>query len=345
MEVSKPSGLIEEIFMKIVIFHPVVLPVQHYGGTERVLMWLVDALKDMGHQVSVFAAQGSRMPPGVELIIDRSELLKRSSEFDVFHAFTKTDQEWIHAFQGRYLVTIHGNGQLGEQFHPNSVFVSRNHAERHGATAFVYNGLDVNDFEVKPLPRPDHFVFLSKTSWRVKNLKGAIRLASRMGQNLWVAGGSGPMWLKIRVLTKRLMGRDWKWVGSVDQRSKAEFLEGGKAMLFPLLWNEPFGIVITESLACGTPVLAHPYGSVPELLEFAPQCLMRTEKDWEMALTGQVSLPTPEECRAWVEKYFTKEKMAENYLKLYEIVKSGKNLNPQIPVTKVLAEDIGGVNP
>ncbi len=329
--------------MKIVIFHPVVLPVRHYGGTERVLMWLVEALTKIGHQVTVFAAPGSRMPEGVECVTDASELRQRASEFDIFHAFTKTEQDWVDAFPGRYLVTIHGNGQLGEQFHQNSVFVSRNHAERHGATAFVYNGLDVNDFRVNPVPRPDHFVFLSKTSWRVKNLKGAIRLASKMRQNLWVAGGNGPIWLKAWVFLKRMFGHDWKWVGSVDQKSKAEFLEGGKAMIFPHLWNEPFGLVIVESLSCGTPVLAHPYGSLPELLEFAPQCLMRSEQDWEMALSGQVKLPTPEECRAWVETHFTKEKMAENYLKLYEIVKSGKPLNERMPETRVLAEDISGV--
>jgi glycosyltransferase involved in cell wall biosynthesis len=330
--------------MKIVIFHPVLLPVIHYGGTERVVMWLVEALTKMGHQVAVFAAPGSRMPLGVECITDRLELIKRSTEFDILHAFTKPDADIEKAFHGRFLMTVQGNGQLGERFHINTVFVSRNHAKRHGATAFVYNGLDVADFQVKPLPRPDHFLFLSKTSWRVKNLKGAIRMVSRVKQNLWVAGGSGPLWLKSKVLMKKVLGKNWKWVGSVDQKSKAEFLEGGKAMVFPLLWNEPFGIVITESLSCGTPVLAHPYGSVPELLEFAPQCLMRTESDWEKALSGQVKLPTPEECRAWVEKHFTKEKMAENYIQLYEVVKSGKTLNQQEPVTKVLAEDISGVN-
>ncbi len=330
--------------MKIVIFHPVVLPVLHYGGTERVVMWLVEALHKFGHEVTVFAAQGSKMPEGIECMTDRVELIRRADEFDVMHAFTKADDELIKAFRGRYLVTIGGNGQLGEKFHSNTVFVSQNHAKRHGATAFVYNGLDVGDFKVTPLPRPDHYLFLSKTSWRVKNLKGAIRLVSLAGKNLWVAGGNGPIWLKALVQLKKIFGKNWKWVGSVDQKSKAEFLEGGKAMVFPILWNEPFGIVITESLACGTPVLAHPYGSVPELLKFAPQCLMKSEEDWKKAFSGQIELPTPEECRAWVEKNFTKEKMAENYLKLYEIVKSGKSLNDREPETLVTAEDIGGAN-
>lgn len=340
MEVSKRYMLKE---MKILIFHPVVLPVLHYGGTERVVMWLVQTLHKMGHKTAVFAAPGSRMPDGIECITDRMELLRRAPEFDVLHGFSKPDEEIFTAFQGRVLVTIEGNGQVGERFHPNTVFVSRNHAQRHGATEFVYNGLDISELKMSAQPRPDRFLFLSKTSWKVKNLKGAVQLLNHYKQNFWIAGGDRPYWVRLYVFLKKLFGADWKWVGSVDQKAKALFLVSGKAMVFPILWNEPFGIVITESLACGTPVLAHPHGSVSELLEFAPQCLMRNEQDWREALTGARKFPTPEECRAWVEKHFTQEKMAENYLKLYEKVSAGKPLHDYEPQTRVAAEDISGV--
>lgn len=328
--------------MKIVIYHPVLMPVKHYGGTERVVMWLVQTLHKMGHKTAVFAAEGSKMPAGIECITDRNELLRRASEFDVLHGFSKPDEELISAFQGRFLVTIEGNGKLGEKFHPNTVFVSRNHARRHGAEVFVYNGLDISELQISTKQRPDRFLFLSKTSWRVKNLKGAFKLLSKFKQNFWIAGGESPYWLRALVFVKSLFGADWKWVGSVDQKSKAEFLINGKAMVFPILWNEPFGIVITEALSCGTPVLAHPYGSVKELLEFAPQCLMKNEQDWREALTGLRSFPSPQECRAWVEKHFTQEKMAENYLRLYEKVCSGQALHAYEPETKVAAEDISG---
>lgn len=329
--------------MKIVIFHPVLLPVLHYGGTERVVMWLVQTLHKMGHKTAVFAAPGSKMPPGIECITDRTELIRRAAEFDVLHGFSKPDDEIISAFQGKFLVTIEGNGQVGEKFHPNTVFVSRNHAERHGGKVFVYNGLDISELKISTKLRPNRFLFLSKTSWRVKNLKGAVQLLTRYKQNFWIAGGDRPYWVRIFVFFKQLFGADWKWVGSVDQKSKAEFLVNGKAMVFPILWNEPFGIVITESLACGTPVLAHPHGSVAELLEFAPQCLMKTEQDWKEALEGARQLPSPQECRSWVEAHFTQEKMAENYLQLYEKVKNGLPLHEHEPQTLVGAEDISGM--
>ena len=331
--------------MKIVVFHPVTLPVLHYGGTERVVMWLVQSLHKMGHKTAVFAAPGSKMPEGIDCITDRAELLRRAPEFDVLHGFSKPDDEIIAAFGGRFLVTIEGNGQLGEKFHPNTVFVSRNHARRHGASVYVYNGLDIGELKISTLERPNRFLFLSKTSWRVKNLKGAVRLLSQYGQNFWIAGGDRPYWVRAYVWLKRLFGADWRWVGSVNQKMKAEFLVSGKAMVFPILWNEPFGIVITESLSCGTPVLAHPHGSVEELLEFSPQCLMRNEQDWKEALTGIRKLPTPQECRAWVEAHFTQEKMAENYLKLYEKVNAGKLLHDHEPKTLVDAENISGVIP
>jgi len=326
--------------MKIVINHPVLLPVLHYGGTERVVMWLVQTLHKMGHQVAVFAAPGSKMPVGIECITDRNALLARASEFDVMHSFTKLDEEISNTFKGKFLVTIEGNGQLGEKFDRNTVFVSRNHAERHGAKIYVYNGLDLNELALSTSPRPNRFLFLSKTSWRVKNLKGAMALTSRHQQNLWIAGGESPYGLRTRVALKRMFGADWKWVGSVDQKAKAEFLVSGKAMMFPILWNEPFGIVMTESLTCGTPVLAHPYGSVPELLEFAPQCLMKNELDWKEALTGERKFPSPTESREWVSAHFSQEKMAENYLKLYEQVSSGRFLHETEPQTIRGAEEI-----
>jgi len=329
--------------MKIVVFHPVTLPVLHYGGTERVVMWLVQSLHKMGHQTAVFAAPGSRMPEGIDCITDRAELLRRAPEFDVLHGFSKPDDRIIAAFKGKFLVTVEGNGQLGEKFHPNTVFVSRNHAKRHNAIEYVYNGLDIGELKVSTSERPNRFLFLSKTQWRVKNLKGAVRLLAKYKQNFWIAGGDRPYWVRAFVWAKKIFGSDWRWVGSVDQKAKAEFLVSGKAMVFPILWNEPFGIVITESLACGTPVLAHPHGSVAELLDFAPQCLMRNEKDWKEALTGARKLPTARECREWVEAHFTQEKMAENYLKLYEKVSAGHALHDHEPETLVDAENISGV--
>jgi glycosyltransferase involved in cell wall biosynthesis len=326
--------------MKLLIFHPVKLPVLQYGGTERVVMWLAQTLSRMGHEISVFAAPGSTMPAGIECITDESILFKKSKDFDVIHGFTRISPELEAEAMGKILVTVQGNGQLGETFHRNTVFVSRNHAKRHGADAFVYNGLDPDELKYSAGPRPNRFLFLSKTSWRVKNLKGASRFASQTKQNLWIAGGDRPYSQRLKVAAQKLIGRDWNWVGSVDQAQKANFLIEGKAMLFPLLWNEPFGIVMTESLVSGTPVFAHAYGSVPEVLEFAPECLLKSDEDWKAALTGQIRMPDAKICRDWVLSKFDQVNMAKHYLKLYEDVASGKSLNAREPKTLIGAEEI-----
>jgi len=327
--------------MNVLIFHPVLLPVSHYGGTERALMWLAESLVKFGHRVTVYAAPGSKLPAPMNCIVDEEELKKRISNFDLVHSFTPLSKEWEERAQGRLLFTIQGNGQRGERFHRNTIFVSRNHAERHGATAFVYNGLNPDELKFSDAPRKDRYLFLSKTSLRTKNLAGAIRMADKFKKNLWIAGGERPYGGRIRVAVKRLLGSDWKWVGSVNQAEKADFLLEGRALVFPLLWNEPFGIVMPEALVSGTPVLAHPYGSVPEVLSFAPHCLMRSEEDWRRAMMGEIPLPSPRECRDWAVSMFHQNQMAKRYVEYYEQVAAGKFLNEVEPVTRVLAEEVG----
>ena len=280
------------------------------------------------------------MPDGVECIVDETILLKRAREFDLLHGFTKPSILIENAFQGKVMVTIQGNGQLGEKFHRNTVFVSKNHAERHGSSEFVYNGLDADELLFSEKPRPNRYLFLSKTSWKVKNLKGAMRLANQHRQNLWIAGGDRPYSYRALTVLKQVFRADWRWVGAVNQEEKSRFLLEGKALLFPLLWNEPFGLVMTESLVSGTPVFAHPYGSVSEILEFAPQCLMRSDDDWKQALTGKIKMPSPKECRDWVYAKFDQKNMALKYMDYYERVAQGKYLNDQEPETKVTAEMI-----
>ncbi|MBS1958049.1 MAG: glycosyltransferase [Bdellovibrionales bacterium] len=326
--------------MRVLLFHPVKLPVVRYGGTERVVMWLAQTLKKLGHEVSVFAAPGSSMPDGIGCETDPERLKTLAREFDVIHGFSKIDSQIETDFGGRVLVTIQGNGQMSERFHPNTVFVSRNHAERHGATEFVYNGLDPDELKFSAKTRPDRFLFLSKTSWKVKNLRGAVRAVARNRKNLWIAGGSGPVFLRGYTALKGALGADWNWVGSVDQKQKADFLLEGKAMLFPLLWNEPFGIVMTEALVSGTPVFAHPYGSVPEVLEFAPQCLLKSENDWDRAVRSDIKMPSARECRDWVLAKFDQVTMTKKYLDYYAQVASGKKLHAHEPETRVTAEEI-----
>jgi glycosyltransferase involved in cell wall biosynthesis len=325
--------------MRILIYHPVRLPVQYYGGTERVMFWLAKGLKKLGHQVGFVAAPGSQAPDGITCLTDPMDVIRYAKEWDILHGFTRPSADMVDAYQGRSLTTIHGNGQVGEKFDRNTVFLSKNHAIRHGATCYVYNGLDPDELTFSSSPRRNRFLFLSKTNWKVKNLRKAVSLCSTHQQNLWIAGGNGPVDLRFRVGTKSLFS-DWNWAGSIDQAAKAKFLTEGRALLFPIIWNEPFGLVMMESLLSGTPVLAHPHGSVPELLEFAPECWMRSDEDWKNALTGNLRFPAASICRDWAAAKFNLTEMARSYVTLYERVLRGELLNSSVPETKIAATDI-----
>ncbi len=334
MELSRPGvGLWYFWGMRILIHHLVRLPATHYGGTERVILWLARGLQEMGHSVGIIAAPGSGRIENIEVFQGEEHFISSGAaeRFDVTHFFTTPPPHW--SSKAPVIATIEGNGKPGEKFHVNSVFVSKDHARRHGSDQVVYNGLDPDELSFSDQPRPDRFLFLSRTDWRVKNVRGAIRYAAYSKQNLWVAGGDGPFLPKMGVRLRKLFGSDWKWVGSVDQKQKADFLLQGKAMLFPVLWNEPFGLVMTEALVSGTPVFGPNYGSVPEVIGFAKQCVMQSDQDWVSALRGEIELPKARECRDWAVSQFHYKDMTKRYLDLYEKVLNGKNLNRTAPQT------------
>lgn len=308
--------------MKIVLFHPVQLPPKDYGGVERVVEWLARGLVERGHEVWVGALRGSRVPAGTHLLPFESD--RRSawdllrvipSGADVVHFMAPPEQGVLEQLPCPYLLTVHGNGRKDEQFPKNTVFLSQNHARRHGHGRFVYNGLDPDEFRIatdRGNGKSDaNWLFFSKTQWRVKNVRGAIRLCDRVGARLSIAGGDRPHLLRWKI---RWSGRH-DWVGPVGGEKKTQLLSGARGLIFPVLWEEPFGLVVVEALMSGIPVLAPPVGSLPELI--APHVGALIPLDDESQWTEWLSkdrLPfDPEACRAWAVEHFHFRKMAERY--------------------------------
>ena len=314
--------------MKVVLFHPTLLPPKDYGGVERVVLWLAQGLKEHGHQVWVGALAGSKLPSGVQLIEvnsqDRSAtsfLKQLPSGVDVVHFMAPPENEVWGQLPCAGLLTVHGNGKPGEVFPKNTVFLSRDHAERHGATEFVYNGIDPSEILFRPNEKEDRFLFLSKTSWRVKNLQGAVSFCKRAGVGLRVAGGNRPVISRIRV---GLM-KNSSWEGPVSGIRKAELLTRAKAFLFPVTWPEPFGLVVIEALMSGTPVIATPQGSLKELVPADVGQLISLDRpqEWIECLRNFGSGFDPERCRKWAIEKFHYRVMTENYLKVYSRVGAG----------------------
>lgn len=303
--------------MKIVHVIWTKFPVEGYGGTERVAYWLAKAQAEMGHEVSVLCRPGSHLPFAKIL-----ELPESIADLDPFiPAGTEIVQLYgtpNFKLSYPYLVNIGGNGQAGEKYSPNTVFVSRNHAQRHNWSEFVYNGIDLSEYPLGPRARENFLLFLAKASWRVKNLVGAIKIAQDSGRRLKVCGGRAPFWMR---------GVDS--MGTLGGDQKLSLLQSARALLFPVIWNEPFGLAVVEALACGTPVIATSFGSLREIID--PSCgrLCESHEEFVEAIEN-ISL-APEACRLAVEKKFSHTKMAEAYLEKYKIVLGKGKLRDGFP--------------
>ena len=239
-------------------------PPKLYGGAERVIYWLGKALVELGHQVTLVANAQSHIP-GAELrVLDGNEkdpekwmqLVPDSS--DILHLFEPT----IPVTKKPFLVTIEGNPSPGLKLHPNTVFVSRKQAANYGSTHFVYNSLDPTDY-VFSEQREDYAVFLAKARWKVKNFRGAVNVARRAGVELRVLGSRN--WpLNLQRLLPPIRGV--RYYGMMGGDEKRELLARARCLIFPVRWEEPFGIALTESLVSGCYVVGTPYGSLPEIV-------------------------------------------------------------------------------
>lgn len=335
--------------MRIVLFHPTVLPPRDYGGVERVVLWLAKGLAELGHDVTVGALAGSRLPQGVNLLafepgrVSAHELARTlPGGTEIVHFMAPPEKGSAEALPCPSLLTVHGNGKEGERFPRNTVFLSADHAARHGAGAYVHNGLDPEEYLYDPAAKDGRLVFLSKTSWKVKNVAGAVRLCERARVPLRVAGGKRPLRTRARVAAHSLFGAPpMSWEGPVGQERKAVLLKSSQALVFPVLWPEPFGLVVAEAMISGCPVIAWRRGSLGELItaetgEAIDPAAVDAEQRWMKALADAASGRRwdPARCRQRALEHFHYRRMAADYVTLYAKVVSGGNLNETPPVAK-----------
>ena len=228
------------------------------------------------------------------------------------------------------LFTLQGNGASGTRFPRNTVFISRNHAERHGGSVFVYNGIDPDDYG-KPdwrVPRK-HLLFLALASWKVKNVGGAIRMARRAGRPLAVVGGHR---LNFNMGFRLTLDPNVRFHGVIGGERKNRIINRASALLFPVRWHEPFGIALIEALYFGCPVFGTPYGSLPEIV--IPEVGVLADSESELARRlADVGQFDRRRCHQYVCDEFSTDLMARRYLGLYERVLNGESLHDQAPVT------------
>ncbi len=314
--------------MHVVVASHQQLPAKGYGGPQRVVVALVRGLGTLGHRVTLLAPPGTRVPEAKVVEVAPRKFADAASlapsiprDADILHAHfpLKRGPGTIPFVQ-----TIHRNLKPGSPPDPNTIFLSRDHARRHGSATFVYNGLDPAEYFFRRFPkRPEQYdLFLGKLH-SAKGYHWAVEAAKHTGHKLIVAGGWRPSFTG-----------SVKYVGEVDGATKAALLARARCLWNPPEWDEPFGLVTIEALFSGTPVLGTRRGALPELITPDVGALCDT-MDEMIAAAQSIHTRSPAACRALAERCFTHVVMAEEYLRMYHHVLDTGVLPPGRPTPGV----------
>jgi glycosyltransferase involved in cell wall biosynthesis len=299
--------------MRVALLYHGRLPVERYGGTERVVVWLARGLAELGHEVVLLAGPGSRVPEARLIPVDPT--IAEAAGFDprpllppgidVLHAHRPIAVPGVPT-----LWTLHGTANRPD-YPPNMVALSRDHARRSGAIAYVYNGLDPADYRFRGV-KDDYDLFLGRHH-TTKGVQWAVEGARRAKRRLVVAG----TW-------RTLFRPGVRTLGPIGGERKRELLAGASCLWMPARWNEPFGLTLIEAMVSGTPVLGTHRGALPEIV--SPDTgLLGDSVDDLVSLRPGIAKLDPEACRARVMLWFTHRTMAEGYLALYrEVVETGR---------------------
>ena len=323
------------------------VPPKAYGGTERVVSYLTEELVARGHDVTLFASADSvtnaKLVTGCPkaLRLDRNctdplahhvvmleHVARDRDQFDVIHFHT----DYLHFSLARRLAlrrltTLHGRLDMPElamlyrEFQEEPV-VSISKAQQtplpHARWAgTVYHGLPSDLYQLREKPG-DYLAFLGRVSPE-KRLDRAIEIATRLGVVLRVAAkvDRADREYYVQKIAPLLHSPYVEFIGEISESEKQEFLGGAKALLFPIDWPEPFGLVLIEAMACGTPVIAYRRGSVPEIITDGQTGFLVENLDQAVAAVKRLPELSRQRCRAVFEQRFTVGRMADEYLALY----------------------------
>ena len=351
--------------MKIAQIAPLTerVPPKLYGGTERVVSYLTEELVKRGHEVTLFASGDSmteatlvsgvptalRLDPRVRdplphALIQLAHVRELAGRFDVLHFHV--DMLHFPVFRplaGRTLTTLHGRLDLPDllpfyrEFSDMPV-VSISNQQRQPLpdacwVATVEHGLprDITRF----YSRPDgvYLAFLGRISPE-KRADRAIAIAKRVGIKLRIAAkvdrvDEDYFQRQIRPLLSHPL---IEWVGEIGESEKPEFLGNALALLFPIEWPEPFGLVMIEAMACGTPTIAYRRGSVPEMIEEGVSGFIVDDEEQAIAAVRRLHDIDRASVRNCFERRFTVEHMADDYVRLYQAAKTGVlNAHRKVP--------------
>jgi glycosyltransferase involved in cell wall biosynthesis len=337
---QRPVG--EDYGMQIAQIAPLTeaIPPKLYGGTERVISWLSDELVALGHEVVLFASGDSQTSANLEacwpkaLRLDSSvrdpnalhmaileQVRQRAHDFDLLHFHLDYYPFSLFSRQPTpFVTTLHGRLDLPEHqvvfaTFPSIPVISISDAQRRpvsraGWVRTIHHGLPEQLLTPQPV-RPTYFAFLGRISPE-KAVDQAIWIAKRCGIPLRIAAKVDAVdrdYFESEI-RKLLTPPDVEYIGGISESEKSNFLSGAMALLAPIAWAEPFGLVLIEAMACGTPVIAFNRGSVPEIVEDGLTGFVVEGKEEAVAATDRLSRLSRRAIRQRFEERFTARRMA-----------------------------------
>ena len=343
------------------------VPPKLYGGTERVVAHLTNALVARGHDVTLFASGDSETDATlvscrkVALRLDKelswdvpahlsmlAEIRSRARHFDILHFHLDCYHLPFFAdMTDRTLTTLHGRQDvkdLGEihRYYPNYPVVSISASQRRPLPHLrwvrtVHHGYPKSQYEFSARPKGDYLAFLGRVSPE-KGVDRAIEIAKRTGLPLRIAAkiNSADLDYFVAKIEPLLKSPGVEFIGEIGESEKSEFLGNARAVLFPISWPEPFGLVMIEAMACGTPVIGFNHGSVSEVISHGVTGFIVDSIDEAMQAVKRVKSLDRAEVRTCFERRFSVDVMAQGYEAAYRTVlqTAGEERVVQVPLAR-----------
>ncbi|HEY9198485.1 MAG TPA: glycosyltransferase family 4 protein [Gammaproteobacteria bacterium] len=349
--------------MKIAQVAPLIesVPPKWYGGSERVVSYLTEELVQQGHDVTLYASGDSvtrarlrppvahalrlnpqRGDPLIHHFIMLEEVFKDAAAYDIIHFhvdFLHFPLSRRHAFPT--LTTLHGrldipDLELIHRTYREMPLVSISDAQRRPLTwanwkATVHHGLPSTLYSFHPDPG-GYLAFLGRISPE-KRVDRAIDIACRSGMPIKIAAKVDPVdadYFEARI--RPLLARhDVEYIGEIGEHEKNAFLGEAYALLFPIDWPEPFGLVMIEAMACGTPVIAYDHGAVSEVMEDGITGYVVDDLDTAVSAVERVAGLDRQACRDCFERRFSVSRMANDYMDVYRRMLSVRSVDMAVP--------------
>lgn len=339
------------------------IPPKKYGGTEKIVYWLCNGLTEKKHKVFLFGSEDCETKAKLIPIIPKSLWKTKNIDSTPCYAYAmamiarKAKQlklDALHDHLGPWSLPLYGQREIPivhtlhvpldksriwayRNLKAKLISISDNQrklAPDLNYVATIYNGIDIENFPFNDKPG-DHFMWGGELSPR-KGILEVIEIAKRTKIKLIIVGRIPPPRQERdhlffnKYIKNKLNKGNIRYIGEVPKRKVKEYYRSAKAFLYPLQWEEPFGLMMVEAMACGTPMIAFKRGSIPEVIKdkrtgfIVPPFNKKGGPNFKgfIEAMGKIDQIDRKECRKWIEENFTTEKMVDNYEKLfYKILK------------------------